>query len=69
MLVPGTWQQLKFNQANDRVLDTPQNRNEIKRLASARRDLKVENQLRSETVQELGQKVSRGILEYEATLK
>ena len=68
-LVPGSWSNFNINEQGDRVLDTPAQRNELRKLYDARKNLKQENDLRSEAVNAVSSRISRGILDYEATLK
>lgn len=68
-LVPGSWVKFNTNESTDRVFDTPAQRNELKRLADARKTLKLENELRGNLVNSVSGKITRGILEYEAGLK
>ena len=68
-LVPGSWTKFNVNEPSDRIFDNPGQRNELRKLSEARKSLKLENELRSETVNSISSKISKGILDYESTIK
>lgn len=68
-LVPGSWSKFNVNEPSDRIFDNPGQRNELRKLSEARKSLKLENELRSETVNSISSKISKGILDYESTIK
>lgn len=68
-LVPGSWRNFNINEPSDKVYDSPAQRNELRKLYDARRNLRQENELRNDAVTGISSRISKGVLDYEATIK
>jgi len=68
-LVSGSWTSLTTNHANDKVYDSPAQRNEMRRLAEGKRTLRNETELRTDAVNKISGRLVKGVLDYETTIK